>query len=286
MDYHPTKFASQESWNRHWYQRSWELIEKYDPDMFNNDSPYPNDRFGEISGVGLFSDFLNKDLSEHQGKQTKVLSFKNSNMNKAAFTYNLERGMFGEIPDHPWMWATDISGNWFYRKNLLTKMSVPVLIGNAVDAISKNGIVMMNVALRSDGTLPEEQAAYITAFGDWMKINGEGIYGTRAWKTFGEGPLKIVSKRTGENLLEFSAQDVRFTQKEGHLYAFVLAPPIENIQIKALNTDGPLTKGITAISMLGSSEKLVWQRTKDGLTIMLPKNLPEQPVIGFNLSVD
>ena len=24
--------------------RCWELIEKYDPDMFNNDSPYPDER--------------------------------------------------------------------------------------------------------------------------------------------------------------------------------------------------------------------------------------------------
>ena len=41
----------------------------------------------------------------------------------------------------------------------MTRMSIPVLIGNAVDAISKNGVVMMNVALRGDGTLPENQAA-------------------------------------------------------------------------------------------------------------------------------
>jgi alpha-L-fucosidase len=285
MDYHPTEFYSQQSWNKHWYQRSWELIEKYDPDMFNNDSPYPKENFGDVSGVGLFSDFLNRDLSENNGEQTTVLSFKNSKMDKAAFTYNLERGMFGEIQSHPWMWATDVSGNWFYRKNLLTKMSVPVLIGNAVDAISKNGIVMMNVALRGDGTLPEEQAAYITAFGDWININAEGIYGTRPWKTFGEGPLEIVSKRTGENLLDFSAQDIRFTQKEGHLYAFVLAPPTEDIQIKALKTDGLLTEIIGSISMLGSSEKLTWQRNKDGLTIVLPEKLPAQPVIGFDLSV-
>ena len=32
------------------------------------------------------------------------------NMNKAAFTYNLERGMFGELQPYPWMWATDLSG--------------------------------------------------------------------------------------------------------------------------------------------------------------------------------
>ncbi|WP_342804735.1 alpha-L-fucosidase [Alteromonas sp. M12] len=283
MDYHPTEFASQKSWNKHWFERSWELIEKYDPDMFNNDSPYPDDEFAEVSGAALFSDFLNRDLRENNGTQTTVLSFKNANMDKAAFTYNLERGMFGEIQPHPWMWATDISGNWFYRKNLMTKMSIPVLLGNAVDAISKNGVVMMNVALRGDGTLPEEQAAYIRAFGDWIKINGEGIYGTRPWKVFGEGPLKIVSKRTGENLSAFSAQDIRFTHKNNSLFAFVLAPPNKLIHIKTLKTDGVLSRNIRRISILGANESVNWSRSEEGLTIWLPKTLPEQPVIGFKI---
>lgn len=286
MDYHPTEFASQQSWNKHWFERSWELIEKYDPDMFNNDSPYPSDDFGDVSGVALFSDFLNRDLLENNGKQTTVLSFKDPKMNKAAFTYNLERGMFGEIQASPWMWATDISGNWFYRKNLITKMSVPVLLGNAVDAISKNGVVMMNVALRGDGTLPEEQAAYLRAFGDWIKINGEGIYGTRPWKIFGEGPLKIVTKRAGENLKAFSAQDIRFTQKDNSLFAFVLASPEKDILINALKQGGLLERRIASISMLGSNEKINWVQSEDALTIMLPKDLPQQPVIGFNISLD
>jgi len=74
--------------------------------------------------------------------------------------------MFGEIQTHPWMWATDISGNWFYRKGAFTKMSTPVLIGNAIDAISKNGVVMINLALKGDGTLPDNQAKILKEFGD------------------------------------------------------------------------------------------------------------------------
>ena len=131
-------------------------------------------------------------------------------------------------------------------------MSIPVMVGNAVDAISKNGVVMLNVALRGDGTLPENQAAYLTAFGDFVKINGEGIYGTRPWKTFGEGPLKIKDGRQGENHKNFSPQDIRFTlRRQGYggqatetLYAFVLAPPSEDIVIKTLATGGLLDRDI------------------------------------------
>lgn len=285
MDYDPKKYASQESWNEHWYKRCWDLIEKYDPDMFNNDSPYPSIKTGKGLGIKLFSSYLNKDLKENKGNQTTVLSFKNSKQNKAAFTYNLERGMFGETQEYPWMWATDLSGNWFYRKNAKTRMSIPVLIGNAVDAISKNGIVMMNIAQRGDGTVPEPQLKILRAFGDWIKINGEGIYGTRPWKTFGEGPLKIVTKRTGENLIEYSSKDIRFTTKNGNIYAFVLARPTEDVLIKSLQTGGVLDKEIQTIELLGSDEKINWTRSKEGVKIKCPKKSPNQPVLGFKISL-
>ncbi|MEP5341563.1 MAG: alpha-L-fucosidase [Algibacter sp.] len=285
MDYDPKKYASQDSWNEHWYKRCWDLIEKYDPDMFNNDSPYPSIKTGNGLGVKLFSDYLNKDLSENKGKQTTVLSFKNSKMDKAAFTYNLERGMFGETQKHPWMWATDLSGNWFYRKQAKTRMSIPVLIGNTVDAISKNGVVMINIALKGDGTLPEPQAKMLRAFGDWIKINGEGIYGTRPWKINGEGPLEIVTKRTGENLKNYSAKDIRFTSKSGSIYAFVLDTPSQDILITSLKTKGLLKKDIKNIKLLGGNEKINWTQSKEGLKIECPKNLPNQYVIGFEISL-
>lgn len=285
MDYSPTKYASQKSWNEHWYKRCWDLIEKYDPDMFNNDSPYPSIKTGDGLGVKLFSDFLNKDLKENNGKQTTVVSFKNTRQNKAAFTYNLERGMFGEIQQYPWMWATDLSGNWFYRKGAVTKMSVPVLIGNAVDAISKNGVVMMNVALKGDGTLPEEQAKILKGFGSWIKVNGDGVYGTRPWKVYGEGPLKIVTKRTGENLKEYSSKDIRFTTKDGNLYAFVLANSTEDILITTLKSNGILDKKIRKIELLGSDENITWIQTAEALQIKGPKNAPNQPVIGFKITL-
>ncbi len=285
MDYHPTEFASQDAWNQHWYDRCWELIEKYDPDLFNNDSPYPDEKTsgGKGLGVKLFASYLNRDRDENHGEQTAVLSFKNARANKAAFTYNLERGMFGETQDHPWMWATDLSGNWFYRKASKTRMSLPVLIGNAVDAISKNGVVMMNVALRGDGTLPEDQAALLSGFGAWIKINGEGIYGTRPWTVDGEGPTQIVTKRSGENLKAYTPQDIRFTTKDGDLYVFVLAPPTQDIVIASLAAGGLLASEIRNVSLLGSEETQVWERSPEGLTVTLPKISPPHPVIAFKI---
>ena len=283
MEFDPKGYASQDSWNRHWYDRCGEIIEKYDPDMFNNDSPYPSEGRGDALGVKLFSSYINHDLKENGGNQSVVLSFKDGKRDRRAFTYNLERGSAGEIKPEPWMWATDVSGGWFYRKEAKNRMSIPVMVGNAVDAISKNGVVMLNIALRGDGTLPENQAAYLTAFGDLLKTNGEGIYGTRPWKTFGEGPLKMKDGRQGENHRDFSQEDIRFTTKDGVLYAFVLAPPTEDIVLKTLATGGLLDREIVDIELMGSAEKIKWNRSADALTIQLPQTLPGQIVNGFRI---
>ncbi len=285
MDYDPQNYASHDSWNQHWYDRCWELITKYDPDLFNNDAPFPDEKRGGGLGVKLFSSYINRDLKENNGRQTVVFSCKSGNLNKAAFTYNLERGSSAGIQSEPWMWATDLSGGWFYRRGAINRMSIPVMIGNAVDAISKNGVVMLNVALRGDGTLPENQAAYLTAFGTFLKTCGEGIYGTRPWKIHGEGPLQMKDGRQGENHADFSPEDIRFTTKDGNLYAFVLSPPTRDILIKTLKAGGLLDREIAAIALLGSAEPIKWKRNESGLSIQRPKMLPAQPVIGFRIVV-
>ena len=284
MDYSPRDYNTQDSWNEHWYARCWDLIEKYDPDMFNNDSPFPRIGGGKGLGIKLFTSYLNRDLEENDGKQTVVLSFKDKEVDRRAFTYNLERGGAGEIKPEPWMWATDLSGNWFYRKDAVNEMSIPVMVANGVDVISKNGVVMLNVALRGDGTLPENQAAYLTAFGDFLRINAEGIYGTRPWKVFGEGPLKVKDGRQGENHRAFSQNDIRFTTKDGVLYAFVLSVPDRDIVIKSLAEGGPLEGEIADIALMGSDEAIVWERSEDDLTIQLPAKLPEALVVGFRIT--
>ncbi|MFC7338701.1 alpha-L-fucosidase [Haloferula chungangensis] len=283
MDYDPSGYASQDSWNEHWYARCWEIIEKYDPDMFNNDCPYPSERTGKGLGIKLFTNYIKRDLEENDGRQTVVLSCKDGKADRRAFTYNLERGSAGEIQPEPWIWATDLSGGWFYRATAVNRMSIPVMIGNAIDAISKNGVVMLNIALKGDGTIPDTQAAYLTSFGEVLTTCGEGIYGTRPWKTYGEGPLKIKTGRQGENKQTYSQQDIRFTTKDDVLYAFVLAKPSDDIVIKTLATGGLLESDIKSISLMGSDEQIQWERKEDGLIIRLPKTLPDHAVTGFRI---
>ena len=54
-------------------------------------------------------------------------------------------------------------------------MSVPVMVGNAFDAISKNGVVMLNIALKGEGTIPDSQLKYLNAIGAAFRTNEKAI---------------------------------------------------------------------------------------------------------------
>ena len=43
--------------------------------------------------------------------------------------------------------------------------------------VGNGGVYLLNVAPRPDGTIPESQINSINAIGDWLKVNGEAIYG-------------------------------------------------------------------------------------------------------------
>ena len=69
----------------------------------------------------------------------------------------------------------------------------------------------------------------------WMKVNGEGIYGTGPWKVFGEGEVNNVAGSFMDNdEKEFTSSDYRFTYKDGYLYAFCMKPSCADYCIKSL----------------------------------------------------
>ncbi len=126
---------------------------------------------------------------------------------------------------------------------------------------------------------------YLNAFDDFLKINGEGIYGSRPWKILGEWPLEVKDGRLGENHKDYSQEDIRFTGKDGVLYAFVPAIPTRDIVIESLAKGGLPDSGISAIEPMGSDKKVKWKRTNDALTIKLPKYLPSNIVNGFRMKI-
>ena len=126
-------------------------------------------------------------------------------------------------------------------------------------------------------SLPENQAAYLTTFGEVLRTNAEGIYGSRPWKTYGEGPTATATGHLAEHKNKpFTARDIRFTTQGESLYAIMLGwPESGRVTIKALGTDAKTRlEGIKSIQMLGVTASLDWKQDATGLSVQLPQKPP------------
>jgi alpha-L-fucosidase len=146
-----------------------------------------------------------------------------------------------------------------------------------VDIVSKNGCLLLNIAPKSDGSIPDEVQKILLDMGNWLSVNAEAIYATRPWKVYGEGPTKVVGGSFKDTATSgYTAQDIRFTAKGDTLYAIALAWPEDGkLTIKSLASGSELTKrDIKTVQMLGSKAKVKWTRSAEGLIVEMPNQKP------------
>ena len=132
-----------------------------------------------------------------------------------------------------------------------------------VDIVSKNGNLLLNVVQTPEGDLEPDMLRILEEIGVWTSANGEGIYGTRPWKIFGEKPEGQSEAKRGrfDENYKFTSKDIRFTTKDGILYAFCLETPAEDITIKSLGRNSILANNqVASVTMLGSDLKIRWSQ--------------------------
>lgn len=275
---------SDENWQKVWYARTMQLIDQYQPDLLYFDGSLPGISDGMSYGFEVAAYFYNSNIAKHGGKLEAVMNLKHG-PDKRAFVWDIERGQADALQPLPWQTDTDLSGGWFYRRTK-PRFTPDVLIGNLVDIVSKNGNLLLNVGLRGDGTLPENQAEVLKELGSWLKINGEGIYGSRPWLVYGEGPTKTSPGAFQEQKQSYTEKDIRFTTKDGCLYAFVMKVPEKEVKIKSLSTTLTLIQTIDEVTLLGCDETICWKQTPRSLVIQLPRSLPCRHVLTFRIKAD
>lgn len=144
-------------------------------------------------------------------------------------------------------------------------LSVAEIVRDFVDAVSKNGNLLLNIGPRGeDAQIPAEQVARLEGFGAWLAKNGEAIYGTRPWRR-AEG-------KTGDDL------PVRFTCKGDVLYAIVLGKPGGG---EMTLRDVPAHED-AIVTLLGHGP-VAWRKAGDDMVIVLP-TLDDAPAISFSIS--
>ena len=91
-----------------------------------------------------------------------------------------------------------------------------------IDVWSKNGIVLLNISPKADGSIPNEQQTVLHEIGEWLKQHGEAVYGTRPYFIHGFGTASAGAGSHGgqSSTVEYTADDIRFTQSKDS-YNFV-----------------------------------------------------------------
>jgi alpha-L-fucosidase len=141
------------------------------------------------------------------------------------------------------------------------------------DTVSKNGNLLIGVGPRPDGTVPASQQTPLLGLGEWLRVNGAAVYGSRPWEA------AEASTREGTPL--------RFTQgaagDEGRraVYAMVLGkPPTRQISLPVV--DGA---SVRRVRLLGMDELLEVSTEEETLTVTVPERFPMPEVTTLDLGL-
>ncbi|WP_164974294.1 alpha-L-fucosidase [Filimonas effusa] len=271
-----------------WYADRWALrildaVNKYDPDFIYTDGNTKQPFFGAKSGAGYRCDahqrvvasYFNQALARH-GKPDVFSITKFFPAGQKGIVTTLEGRFPGQIKtDQPWLGENAV-GDWYYSPGYV--YDAASVIRFLVEYISRDGAYAVSIPIMPDGSLHPDCLKMLHEIGDWMKINGNAVYGSKAWITAGEGKDGKLRVMPGGNLGEkqagfkYEQEDLRFTVgKDGRLNIFTMMIPQAGSQITVRSLGKKAgTLAIKSVELLGYSGKVMWSQQEDGLYITVP----------------
>ena len=268
------------AFNDIWRTKIDEVINAYRPDLMWFD--FGLNWVQEEYKKKMLADYYNK---EAEWGTEVIVAYKNHDLPPGVALIDYELGRMDKLTYYDWITDTSVDdqGAWAFVNDAGFKKP-SALIHNLVDNVSKNGYLLLNVGPKADGSIPDQAKALLQAMGDWLKINGEAIYGTTPWMVYGEGPTQMTNAGmfSEEHEVEYTADDYRFTCTDDAVYAICLGWPEGKSMIKEMRR---LNAGeINSVTLLGSDIALSWNLAKDGLEITPPAERPCEHAFVYKIS--
>ena len=217
-----------------------ELIERYQPAVMWNDIDYP--KAGKIPQ--LFAQFYNT-VPDGVIDNRFGVEF-------ADFT-TPEYSNYDKITEKKWESCRGLGFSFGYNQaeGPSQVIAPDKLIALLIDIVSKNGNLLLNIGPKPDGSISEIQLDRLHKLGEWLAVNGEGIFDSSPWVRASPGTK--------------NGPEVRFTSKGDALYAFFLAPP----QGQEVTIPGIAAREGTVVRVLGTSSDSAWKQQGADLAVKL-----------------
>ncbi|RVE54833.1 hypothetical protein evm_000600 [Chilo suppressalis] len=193
--------------------------------------------------------------------------------------YNCEdRYNPGKLQNHKWENALTLDlTSWGYRRNIALREVIPIerLLKEVISTVSCGGNALINIGPTKEGTIAPIFAERLLGLGNWLKINGEGIYKSSPWlsqnDTFNDN-VWYTCKKQRYNYQKPTAKPTEVDIVTA-IYAFFLKWPTNDEGMLVINDiTKHLQKGNWQVVLLGNGEPLHWETTVTGKTkIYLPR---------------
>ncbi len=272
-----------DAFNTMWLNKVKEVVDKYHPDAVYFDSR-----------TCIIGEDYRKEMVNHlyRDSDETLLTYKQEDFPEGIGVYDMERGQFEAPKKFAWQTDDRLEDNvtWCMVQEPKYK-SAHYIIHRLCDVVSKNGNLLLNVGPYADGSFHTDALAQLYKIGDWLKVNGEAIFGTRPFEIAAEGPTRAEDadydvqhireqlkngneEEGGVHTGVFTAEDFRFTQTKEAVYVIAMDWPKDGrLKIHALKKNGGLIS-FRSMSLLGSEAEITYSQEEEYLLVHLPKEKP------------
>lgn len=272
--------------DNHMLPQMHDLINKYEPWLLWTDGSwdYP-------SSVWKSKEFLSWLFSESKVKDKIVINGRWGNDIKKNGPYvgNFISTEYDgvEALSRPWEECRGIGYSFGYNRNedINDYNSAQTLILMLIDIVSHGGNLLLDIGPDGNGKIPPVMQERLMQIGEWLKINGEAIYGTRKWKNAVQWSAgkqtdgktykkeKKLSYLGGDFILKQTTnpdpgdavKELFFTAKGNTLYAIL---PKWNIDGKVIIKGLHLSN--QNVHLLETGEKLKFKNIGNNVEVVLP----------------
>jgi alpha-L-fucosidase len=198
------------------------------------------------------------------------------------FTTEYTSGM--QTGNHPWEESRGMGASYGYNRmeTVADYHTDRELLLMLIDLVSRGGNLLLDIGPTADGRIPVIMEERLTQIGDWLRPNGEAIYGTHAWRhprqwSSGKVPQLEekefradydITKMVDAPLAGYARVEALFTAKGSALYAIVPRRPVNQIVLDDIEaTSGP------RVSLLEGGQPVQASLQNKRLTIQVPDRL-------------